>query len=84
MSLAAQIAVEPDPTKFQALVMELNHLLAEKEHHLGEKVEPLTKTNSRFIESLGGQAYNCLRNSQTIRETASHATVAIHSTSKAE
>ena len=34
MQLAAQIAAEPDPEGFHALIAELNSLLDEKEHRL--------------------------------------------------
>lgn len=37
MNLAAQIAAEQDPKKFQALVVELYKLLGEKENRLEEK-----------------------------------------------
>jgi hypothetical protein len=38
IKLAAQIAIEKDPNKFQALVSELNDLLEERERRLNKQV----------------------------------------------
>lgn len=47
MKLAEQIAIEQDPGKFHALIVELNNLLEEKEHRLqgqtGTPIKPPVK-----------------------------------------
>ena len=43
IQLAEQIAVEQDPEKFRALIVELNNLLEEKENRLQGQADTPTK-----------------------------------------
>lgn len=43
MKLAAQVAAEQDPKKFQALLVELNEMLQEKEGRLETRGNPAAK-----------------------------------------
>jgi hypothetical protein len=47
MKLAAEVATEQDPTKFRALLVELNELLEEKERRLQSQDNPTGKPASK-------------------------------------
>lgn len=47
MKLAARVAEEQDPKKFNALLVELNELLQEKEERLQKQGKSSEKTNPK-------------------------------------